>query len=306
MRGAVAVSRICARIRTRPHDRATPAGTTERTGRWKRGGSGRPGRRSGVIGFGAWAIGGTWGRPTTRSCGAARRPRRRDHLLSTPPTSTATAAANGCIAPLPAGAPRALLRRHQEPAASPQVPATTPRAPRGLDRRQPRNLDVETASTSSSCTARRPTSTTSPEVFAALDELVAEADRALRRERRARRGSLKAIEYPASSRVQIIFNMFRQRRPNDSSPGEARDVGVLARVRCRPGCSPASSTPASTFEADDHRAFNRHGESFDVGETFSGVDYETGLAVVEEVRPLVPEGTTLAQSALRWILMSTA
>ena len=63
-------------------------------------------------------------------------------------------------------------------------------------------------------------------------------------------------------------------------------------------------TAASTFAADDHRNFNRHGESFDMGETFSGLDYEVGLEVVERLRPLVPEGATMGQLALRWILMS--
>jgi aryl-alcohol dehydrogenase-like predicted oxidoreductase len=58
----------------------------------------------------------------------------------------------------------------------------------------------------------------------------------------------------------------------------------------------------SQFAADDHRAFNRHGESFDMGETFSGVDFDTGLDVVEQLRPLAPDGATLAQLALRWIL----
>jgi aryl-alcohol dehydrogenase-like predicted oxidoreductase len=65
-------------------------------------------------------------------------------------------------------------------------------------------------------------------------------------------------------------------------------------------------TRQSSFASDDHRAFNRRGESFDRGETFSGVDFETGLAAVEEIRPLVPPGWTMAQFALRWILMFEA
>ena len=78
---------------------------------------------------------------------------------------------------------------------------------------------------------------------------------------------------------------------------------MLARVPLASGLLTGKLTAASTFEPDDHRQYNRHGESFDVGETFAGVDYETGLAVVEELRALVPEGATLAQVALRWILM---
>ena len=81
-------------------------------------------------------------------------------------------------------------------------------------------------------------------------------------------------------------------------------MGVLARVPLASGLLTGKLSRASTFAPDDHRDFNRHGESFDVGETFSGLDYETGLALVEELRPLVPEGATMAQLALRWILMS--
>ena len=65
-------------------------------------------------------------------------------------------------------------------------------------------------------------------------------------------------------------------------------------------------TPRTVFTDDDHRKYNRHGESFDVGETFSGVDYDSGLEAVECLRPLVPEGVTMAQFALRWILMFDA
>jgi aryl-alcohol dehydrogenase-like predicted oxidoreductase len=144
-----------------------------------------------------------------------------------------------------------------------------------------------------------------PEIFAALDELVGDGSIAsygvsVERVEEA----LKAIEYPGVATVQIIFNMLRQ-RPADHFLAEAarRDVGVLARVPLASGLLTGKMTRESTFAADDHRRFNRHGESFDVGETFAGVDFETGLAVVEELRALVPQGATLAQAALRWILM---
>jgi aryl-alcohol dehydrogenase-like predicted oxidoreductase len=115
---------------------------------------------------------------------------------------------------------------------------------------------------------------------------------------------LKALEYPGVASVQIIFNMLRH-RPAERFLGEAarRDVGVLARVPLASGLLTGKFSRESTFDPDDHRAYNRHGEEFDVGETFSGVDYEAGLQVVEELRSLVPEGATLAQFALRWILM---
>jgi len=119
--------------------------------------------------------------------------------------------------------------------------------------------------------------------------------------------ALKAIEYPNVQTVQIIFNIFRQ-RPSELFFAEAirRKIGILARVPLASGMLTGKLTFKSTFEADDHRAFNRHGESFDRGETFSGVDYETGLKAVEELRALVPAGWTMSQFALRWILMFDA
>jgi aryl-alcohol dehydrogenase-like predicted oxidoreductase len=114
---------------------------------------------------------------------------------------------------------------------------------------------------------------------------------------------LKALEYPGVATVQIIFNAFRQ-RPAELFFQQAveRDVGVIARVPLASGLLTGKFDLQTRFAADDHRAYNRHGESFDVGETFSGVDFATGLQAVEELRPLVPEGATLAQLALRWIL----
>jgi aryl-alcohol dehydrogenase-like predicted oxidoreductase len=118
---------------------------------------------------------------------------------------------------------------------------------------------------------------------------------------------LKGLEYPGVVSVQIIYNVFRQ-RPDDLFLAEAhkRQVAVIARVPLASGLLAGKFKPDSKFDASDHRQFNRHGEAFDVGETFSGVPYEAGLAAVEEVRPLVPKGTTMAQFALRWILMNDA
>ena len=119
--------------------------------------------------------------------------------------------------------------------------------------------------------------------------------------------ALKAIEYPNVKTVQIVFNIFRQ-RPSELFFGEAlrRKVGILARVPLSSGMLTGKLTRQSSFEADDHRAFNRHGEAFDRGETFSGVDYETGLQAVEELRALLPAGWSMPQLALRWILMFEA
>jgi aryl-alcohol dehydrogenase-like predicted oxidoreductase len=82
-----------------------------------------------------------------------------------------------------------------------------------------------------------------------------------------------------------------------------RRIGILARVPLASGLLTGKLSAASQFAPSDHRAYNRQGARFDAGETFSGIDFETGLAVVEEVRALVPDGATMAQVALRWILM---
>jgi aryl-alcohol dehydrogenase-like predicted oxidoreductase len=119
--------------------------------------------------------------------------------------------------------------------------------------------------------------------------------------------ALKAIEYPGVETVQIIFNSFRQRPAEHFFPrAQQKQVGILARVPLASGLLTGKFRPDSRFAPDDHRNFNRHGQVFDVGETFSGVDYETGLQAAEELRRLVPDGMSLAQFALRWILMFEA
>jgi aryl-alcohol dehydrogenase-like predicted oxidoreductase len=119
--------------------------------------------------------------------------------------------------------------------------------------------------------------------------------------------ALKAIEYPGVQSVQIIYNIFRQ-RPADLFFSEARrkKVGILARLPLSSGMLAGKMTAKSKFPQDDHRNYNRNGEAFDRGETFSGVPFDKGLAAVEELRALVPEGATLATFALRWILMQDA
>jgi len=147
-----------------------------------------------------------------------------------------------------------------------------------------------------------------PEVFAAMDSFVEDG-------RIASYGvsvekveeGLKAIEFPNVATVQIIYNMFRQRPAEHFlSAARERNVGVIARVPLASGLLTGKFNRDTTFSATDHRNFNRHGESFDVGETFAGVDYETALAAVEQLRSLVPADSTMAQMALRWILMNEA
>ena len=114
--------------------------------------------------------------------------------------------------------------------------------------------------------------------------------------------ALAAIARPNLASVQIILNAFRFKPLDQVLPAaRAAGVGIIARVPLASGLLSGRYTAETKFAADDHRAFNRHGEAFDVGETFSGVDYATGLEAVERLRPLVPEDVTLAQFALRWI-----
>jgi aryl-alcohol dehydrogenase-like predicted oxidoreductase len=147
-----------------------------------------------------------------------------------------------------------------------------------------------------------------PEVFQILDDLVTAGKlRCYGVSVETVDEAMRALQHAGVQSVQIIFNLFRM-KPADRFLAEAaaRGVGVIARVPLASGLLTGKLTASSTFPADDHRTFNRHGELFDQGETFSGVPYDVGLAAVEELRRLVPSGATLAQFALRWILMSDA
>jgi len=152
-----------------------------------------------------------------------------------------------------------------------------------------------------------------PEVFGILDDLVRAGKLRFYGVSVERiEEAIKAIEFPNVQSVQIIFNMFRQ-RPAELffEQAKKRKVGILARVPLASGMLTGKMTRQSTFAADDHRRFNRHGEAFDRGETFSGVDYNTALAAVDELKAIIPKGMTppgmtLGQFALRWILMFDA
>ena len=116
-----------------------------------------------------------------------------------------------------------------------------------------------------------------------------------------------ALSYPGVTTVQIIFNIFRQKPIQEFFPlAEERNVGILARVPLASGLLSGKMSADREFSSDDHRNFNREGQAFDRGETFSGVNFETGLRAADELKELVPEGYTLAQLALRWILMHPA
>jgi len=119
--------------------------------------------------------------------------------------------------------------------------------------------------------------------------------------------ALKAIEYPGVVSIQIIYNMFRQRPAGlFFREAERRGIAVITRVPLASGLLTGKIGRSTVFADDDHRKFNRHGEAFDVGETFAGVPFEVGLAAVEEIRRVVPEGVAMAAFALRWILMENA
>jgi aryl-alcohol dehydrogenase-like predicted oxidoreductase len=143
-----------------------------------------------------------------------------------------------------------------------------------------------------------------PEVFEALDRLV-EAGKLKRYGVSVEKveEAIKALEYPIAS-VQIIYNIFRQ-RPAELflRLAKERQVAVIARVPLASGLLTGKMRADSRFAADDHRAFNRNGEAFDIGETFSGVPFEVGLQAVKELRSVVGD-VPMAQFALRWILMS--
>jgi aryl-alcohol dehydrogenase-like predicted oxidoreductase len=144
-----------------------------------------------------------------------------------------------------------------------------------------------------------------PEVFGVLDDLVAAGKlRHYGVSVETVDEALAAIKYPRVQSVQIIFNMFRL-KPAERFFAEAarRGVGIIARVPLASGLLTGKITRETTFKDDDHRNFNRQGQMFDVGETFSGVPLDIAFAAVDDLKPLVPPGATLTQFALRWILM---
>src|SRR4051812_18715154 len=147
-----------------------------------------------------------------------------------------------------------------------------------------------------------------PEVFGILDDLVKKGKIryygvSVERVEEA----LKAIEFSGVQTVQIIFNCFRQRPAELFFPAaERKKVGILARAPLASGLLTGKLRRDSQFAPEDHRNFNRHGEAFDVGETFSGVDYDAALEAVEQLKPLVPPGMSMTQFALKWILSFSA
>lgn len=271
---------------------------------------GRTGWKVSTVSFGAWAIGGTWGAVDDHDSLAALH---RALDLGVNFFDTADVYGDGRSEQLMAQ----LRKQRREPfyVATKAGRRLEQQTPEGYSRqnltawveRSLKNMETETLDL---LQLHCPPTTVyyMPEVFGILDDLKQAGKLrfygvSVERVEEA----LKAIEYPGVQSVQIIFNIFRQ-RPRDLFFAEAlrRKVGILARLPLSSGMLTGKLTRDSRFAADDHRLFNRQGESFDRGETFSGLDYEIGLEVVEQLRPLLPPGASMAQMALRWILMFPA
>ncbi len=258
------------------------------------------------VGFGAWAIGGSWGSVSRSDADAAL-----DAAMDAGVNFIDTADVYGdgeserIVADLIDRVPdRLFVATKLGRRLSPHVAeAYTAGAMEGFIDRSLSNLRVERIDlVQLHCP---PTQVFyQPETFAALDQLVAKGKIASYgvSVEKVEEG-IKALEYEHLASIQIIFNIFRQ-RPADLlfRLAKERDVSIIARVPLSSGMLSGKFTKESRFEADDHRSFNRNGEAFDVGETFSGVDFETGLAAVDELRPLKPADASMAQFALKWIL----
>ena len=272
---------------------------------------GRTGVDVSEIGFGAWQIGGSWGDVSAADGRAALEAALQAGISF---IDTADVYGDGRSERLIAevlrdwGGPRPFVASKAGRRLSPHVTDGYTRANlEGFIDRSLKNLAVERLDlVQLHCP---PTDVYyRPEVFEGLDAIKAAGkirDYGVSVERVEE--ALKAIEYPGVASVQIIYNLFRQ-RPAELFFAEARrrGVAIIVRVPLASGLLSGKITAATAFAADDHRAFNRHGEAFDVGETFAGVPFEVGLAAVEEIRRLVPAGASMAAFALKWILMQEA
>lgn len=271
---------------------------------------GRTGWNVSSISFGAWAIGGTWGDvDDAESMGALHA------ALDAGVNFFDTADVYGD------GRSERLIARLRKERSEPFYVATkagrrlNPHVSEGYNRENLRafverslsNLNVEALDLLQLHCPPTPVYYM-PEVFGVLDEL--------QREGKLRyygvsvekvEEALKAIEFPGVQSVQIIYNILRQ-RPADLlfKETQRKGVGILARLPLSSGLLSGKMTAQTAFAADDHRQFNRNGEAFDKGETFSGLDYAKGLEAVEALRPIVPVGMSMAQFALRWITMHPA
>ena len=263
------------------------------------------------IGFGAWAIGGSWGEVSSADAKAALHAALDEGVTF---LDTADVYGDGrseqFIAEVLAerGGPKPLVATKLGRRLAPHVAEgyTTENLTAFVERSL-RNLRTDSLDlVQLHCPP--PAVYYQPEVFDAMDRLVRDGKiKAYGVSVEKVEEGLKAIEYLNVHSIQIIFNIFRQ-RPAELFFKEAqrRNIGVIVRVPLASGLLSGKMSATTPFAADDHRAFNRNGEAFDKGETFSGVPYDVALQAVESIRALVPDGFTMAQLALRWILMEPA
>lgn len=272
---------------------------------------GRTGRQVSEVGFGAWAIGGDWGHVEAAAATAALNVALESGMTF---VDTADVYGDGQSEQLIAtvlkerGGERPLVATKAGRCLSSQsVAGYSAENLSAWTDRSLRNLQVDTLDlVQLHCP---PTDLYyHPEVFERLDRLVENGkirNYGVSVERVEE--ALKAILYPGVASVQIIFNIFRQ-RPTEAffKAAQERKVAIIARVPLASGLLSGKFKADTRFEQSDHRQYNRNGEAFDVGETFSGVAYDKGLATVERIRPLVGGSATMAQFALRWILIFEA
>ena len=268
---------------------------------------GRTGRRVGVVGLGCWQLGGDWGSVEDDAAMSTLRAAMEQGVSF---FDTADVYGDGRSERLLG----ALLRESQGAGltvatkmgrrADPHVSAAyTLDSFRGWTDRSRANLGVDTLDLVQLHCPPTPVYD-DDRVFDALDTLVQEGrTKAYGVSVETAEEALRAIARPGVATVQIILNIFRRRPLEQVLPAAMKaDVGVIARVPLASGLLSGKYDEHTEFSPDDHRSYNRHGEAFDVGETFAGVPFDVGVAAAKEVAALTPPGMTTAQAALRWIL----
>ncbi|MEN6410164.1 MAG: aldo/keto reductase [Anaerolineaceae bacterium] len=268
---------------------------------------GRTGWKLHPVGLGTWAMGGSWGAVDDA---ASMRALHQALDLGVNFFDTADVYGDGRSERLLAQ----LRRERSEPfyIATKAGRRLDPHTPEGYNRanlrafveRSLKNLQTETIDLLQLHCPPTPVYS-NPEVFGVLDELVRDGKiRYYGVSVETVAEALKAIDYPGVQSVQIIFNIFRQKPAEEFfAAARQRRVGILARVPLASGLLTGKITAQTVFAPDDHRSFNRRGEAFDVGETFSGVNFDVALKAVDALQALVPVGESMAAFALRWILM---
>jgi aryl-alcohol dehydrogenase-like predicted oxidoreductase len=267
---------------------------------------GRTGAEVSVVGLGTWQLGGDWGTVTEDDAAAVL-----DAVLDAGVTLLDTADVYG-DGRSEERIRKALAARGERPFVATKAgrradPFTaeqyTPENLRGWIDRSRRNLGVDTLDlVQLHCPP--PAVYSDERVYDTLDQLVQEqAIAAYGVSVETVAEGLTALQHPGVQSIQVILNVFRRKPLEQLLPAAQRaEVGILARVPLASGLLSGKYSTDTTFAADDHRNFNRNGEAFDVGETFSGVPFEVGVQAAKEIAQIAPEGTPTAAFALRWIV----